>query len=428
MPRTSLLFHRDFRLLWIGDSVSQVGTWVTQTSVPLLAALVLAATPLQMGLLTAAQEGAFLLIGLPAGVWVDRMRRRPLMLGADLGRAALLLSVPIGWWLGVLTIWQLIVVGLLVGVLTVFFDVAYQSYLPVLVGRAHLVEGNSKLQASMSVAMVSGPALGGGLTQLVGAANAVLTDALSYLVSALCLWRIRTVEPARDRSTRRGLVPEIAEGLRFVFGNRLLRGAVGTTSAFNFFSNVYIAVTILLLTRDLRLAPGLVGLVMAAGGVGGVLGAVTAGRITGSIGQARTIVLSAVVAAISSVLLPLAEPGWRVLLFPAGYLISGFGTIVYNVAQVSFRQAISPDRLLGRINASVRFVVWGTLPLGGLAGGALGQWIGVRETVWIGAIGTALAPLFVLCSPLRRLRDLPSEPVAESTTSESTAPETSQSA
>lgn len=410
-PRhTSLLFPRDFRLLWIGESVSQFGTWITQTSVPLLAALVLAATPLQMGLLTAAQEAAFLLIGLPAGVWVDRLRRRPLMLGADLGRAALLLSVPIAWWLGVLTIWQLIVVGLLVGVLTVFFDLAYQSYLPTLVGREHLVEGNSKLQASLSVAMVSGPALGGGLTQLVGAANAVLADALSYLVSAWCLWRIRTVEPTPERVARPGLVPEIVEGLRFVFGNRSLRGTVGATGAWNFFNNIVTVVVILLLTRDLHLAPGLVGLLMASYGVGGVLGALTAGRIAVRIGQARTIWVSLVVTAPGLLLVPLAEPGWRLALFPIGYLVAGFGAVVYNVAQVSFRQAICPDRLLGRMNASVRFVVWGTLPLGGLAGGALGQLIGVRETVWVGAIGTALAPVFVLCSPLRRLRDLPSEP------------------
>jgi MFS family permease len=412
MRRESLLFHRDFRLLWVGDTVSQFGSIVTNTAAPLLAALVLAATPFQMGLLTAADTAAFLLVGLPAGAWVDRMRRRPLMLGADLGRALLLATIPIAWWFGVLTLTQLILVGLVVGVLTVFFDVAYQSFLPALVSREKLMEGNSKLQASQSVAFVSGPAIGGWLTQVIGAANAIGLNALGFLSSAFCLWRIRAVEPVVERAPERKLRREIAEGLKFVFSNRSLVGIVGCTATANFATNIIAAVSVLVLTRQLGASAGLVGLLLAGGGVGGVLGALLASRIANRFGQGRTIWLSILVTSPFELLLPLAGRGWLISLFAVGFLVNGFGAVVYNIAQVSFRQAICPDRLLGRMNASVRFVVWGTLPLGALVGGVLGTLIGIRPTLWVGAIGVLLCPLPVLLSPLRRLRDLPTE-VAE---------------
>ncbi|MGH3437373.1 MAG: MFS transporter [Sciscionella sp.] len=407
MPRASLLSHRDFRLLWGGQSVSELGTFVTKVSIPLLAALVLAATPLQMGLLTAAEDVAFLLIGLPVGVWVDRMRRRPVMLRADLARIALLASIPVVWWCGRLTLTQLIAVSLGVSVCTVFFDVAYQSYLPALIGRSQLVEGNAKLQASQSSAEVSGPALGGGLTQLAGAANAVLADAVSYLVSALCLWRIRTPEPEPDRPTVPNLRAEIGEGLRFVFGSRALRAIVGCTATSNFCMNITMSVAILMLTRHLGASAGTVGLLMSSGSAGGVLGAVCARRIGSGIGQTRTIWLSLTCSSPFMLLLPLTGTGDRLLLYPLGFFVGSFGAVVYNVAQLSFRQALCPDRLLGRMNASVRFVVWGTLPLGGLLGGVLGSWIGIRPTMWVAAIGIALAPLWLLCSPLRHMRELP---------------------
>jgi MFS family permease len=422
VARESLLHHRDFRLLWLGQSVSELGTAVTGTAIPLLAALVLAATPFQMGLLSAAQSAAFLLIGLPAGVWVDRMSRRRLMLGADLGRTVLLLTVPAAWWAGVLTLTQLILVGLLVGVLTVFFDVAYQSYLPALVSRAHLVEGNAKLTATQETAEIGGPALGGGLTQWFGAANAVLADAASYLVSALCLWRIRAIEPVPERLAEQNLRAQIAEGLRFVFGNRMLTAIVSTTGLSNFFTNVMSAVSVLLLTRQLGASAGEVGLLMAGGSLGGVLGALSSGWVITRIGQARTIWLSLVVTAPFALIIPLAGHGLALLLFAAGNIIVWYGGVIYNVAQVSFRQSICPDRLLGRMNASVRFAVWGTMPLGGLAGGGLGELIGIRGTMWVGAIGTVAATLCLVLSPLRRLRDLPTEaePAATSEPAEPT--------
>jgi predicted MFS family arabinose efflux permease len=405
--KDSLFLHRQFRRLWVGDTVSQFGVFVGQTVFPLLAATVLAATPFEMGVLTAAETTAFLLIGLPAGVWVDRVRRRPLMLSADFARAALMLTVPLAWWGGWLTLTQLIVVALLVGVGTVFFDIAYQSYLPSLVGREHLVEGNAKLQASQSVAQVVGPGIGGPLAQLAGAANAVLITGLGFLTSALCLLRITQPEPEPERHESPRLLPQIAEGLRFVFGNRTLRAITLTTATGNLANGAFWAVAVLFLTRTVGLGATGFGVVMAFSGAGGVLGALTAGKLNTRIGQARSIWLVPLLSWPMLLLVPLAGPGWRVGFAVAGLAVFGYGVIVYNIAQVSYRQVICPDRLLGRMNASVRFVVWGITPLGGLAGGALGEWTGVRDTLWITAGVGSFAVLWVILSPLRHLRDIP---------------------
>lgn len=407
MGRDSLWFHRDFRLLWAGDSASQFGTAVTHTVLPLIAATVLAASPAEMGLLIAAENAAFLLLGLPAGVWVDRMRRRSVMIRADLLRGALLLSVPIAWWLATLTLTHVIVVALLVGVCTLFFDVAYQSYLPSLVGRDKLIEGNAKLQVSMSVAQVAGPGAAGALAQLAGAANAIVAVGLSYLTSASFLRRIRTHEPQPPTRNGRALRTEVAEGLRFVFGNPALRAITACTAWGNFAGGAFAAVEILFLTRTLGLPAAGVGAVLAAAGGGAVLGAVTASRWTAWVGQARAVWLVPLVTWPAQLLVPLAEPGWRVGLAVAGLAVAGYGIVVYNVAQVSYRQAICPDHLLGRMNASVRFVVWGTLPLGGLLGGVLGELIGVPATVWATSGALAGAVVFVLASPLRKMRDIP---------------------
>ncbi|MEV0681543.1 MFS transporter [Actinosynnema sp. NPDC050436] len=397
----SLWHHRDFRLLWAGDTISQFGSTIGRTVLPLLAVGALAATPVQMGLLTAASTAAFLLIGLPAGVWVDRLRRRPVMLTADFVRAALMLSVPVAWWLGTLTFAHLVVVALLVGAATVMFDIAYQSYLPALVGRDQLVEGNAKLTASQSVAEVSGPAAAGGVAQAVGAANGILATGVGYLCSALFLLRIRTEEPTPRVPDRPGLVGEIAEGLRFVFGNRSLRAVVGTTGTANFFDGVALAVLVLFLVRDLGLSEGVTGLVLSSAGVGGVLGALTANRWNARFGQTRVIWLSILVTQPFGLLLPLAGPDWRLGFVVVADLVLAYGAIVYNIAQVSYRQAICPDHLLGRMNASIRFVVWGALPLGGLVGGLLGSQVGILATLWVAVVGRALSPAWVVFSPLR---------------------------
>jgi predicted MFS family arabinose efflux permease len=400
--------HPDFRRLWVGDTISQFGATVGMTVIPLLAAGALNATPFEMGLLAAASTIAFLLIGLPAGVWVDRMRRKPLMIAMDIARAALMLSVPVAWWLDLLDLPQLIVVSLAVGVCTVFFDVAYQSYLPSLVGRGQLVEGNSKLQASLSVAEVSGPAIGGYAAQFLGAANGVLATGLGYLSSAFFLGRIKTVEPAPERHPDPDLRREVMEGLRFVFSNGTLRKIVACTGTSNFFHGVQNAVMVLFLLQTAGLSEGTAGLVLSAGGIGGVIGAAAAYRLGQWVGQARLIWLVPLLTWPFTLFLPFVSDGWGLVLPMAGLAVNVFGIVVYNIGQVSYRQAICPDHLLGRMNASIRWVVWGSTPLGALAGGGLGSWLGIVPTLWISLIGSILGMLWVLFSPLRTMRDLPS--------------------
>jgi len=403
----SLFRHADFRRLFAGDAFSQLGMFVGMTAIPLLAATVLAATPFQMGLLTASEMLGFLLIGLPAGVWVDRMRRRPLMIAADLTRAVLMLSVPIAWWLGVLTLAQVIVAVLLTGIATVFFDVSYQSYLPTLVGREHLVEGNAKLQAVQSTAVLAGPSTAGVLVQLVSAASTVLATGLGYLGSALCLLRIRATEPEPERTEHDRLLPQMLEGLRFVFGSPTLRAITLCTATANLFNGTFDAVRVLFLTRTAGLSPALVGALFAVSGVGGIVAALVSGPVILRIGQARSIWLIPALTMPLTLLFPLVSQGWGLALAAFGMVSSGFGIILYNVAQVSYRQAICPDRMLGRMNASVRFIVWGAMPIGGLLGGVLGEAIGLTATVWVGLAGQTVAVFWVVCSPLRRMRDLP---------------------
>jgi MFS family permease len=411
MAKGVLLRHRDFRLLWGGESVSELGSQISLLAIPLLAVRTLHATTFEMGLLTAASTAAFLIVGLPAGVWVDRVRRRRLMIGADLGRVLALGSIPIAAAVGGLTLVQLFVVTLVSGVLTVFFDVAYQSYLLALVGRKHLVEGNAKLTGSAQVAAVAGPSVAGGLVQAIGSSAAVAVDSASFLVSAVAVGAIRSPEP-RPTVPEGGhprLVVGIAEGLRFVFGNALLRAIAATTSTSNLFSGVAAAVEIVFLVRQVHASPGVIGLLFALGGVGGVAGAFAAGPIARRLGGARATIIG-IAGSVGALLIPLTMPGAGLLYFGFGFLMVSFSAPVYNVNQVSFRQRLCPDRLLGRMNATMRFVVWGVLPIGALIGGILGAVFGLRTTLWIGALGQALAGIWLLASPMRGLRDFPDAP------------------
>jgi MFS family permease len=404
--------HRDFLLLWTAETVSEVGTMVTRLALPLLAATVLGASEWEMGLLAAATTGAFLLVGLPAGVLLDRVRRRPVMIAADLVRCALFGWVPLAWWLGVLAFWQVLLVALLGGVATVFFDVGYQSILPSVVGRDGLVEGNSKLESTRAGAEAAGPALGGALVQLAGAANAILLDAASYLLSAAALAGMRVRETVGER-TGRSLRADMAEGLRYVLRHPLLRPITACTGTANLFSGVALAVEVLYLTRVLGLTAAVIGVVLAVGMVGGVLGAVTGGWWIRRAGQGRTVVWALLVTGPPMLLMAVPGPVW----FALGVFAMSYGSVVYNVAQVSFRQSVCPDRLLGRMNASIRFLVWGTIPLGGLLGGGLAEWLGIWLTLVVSVLGTIAAPLWLVASPLRRLRDLPTgDPAAVSPT------------
>jgi MFS family permease len=411
MARGVLLRHRDFRLLWGGETISELGSQVSLLAIPLLAVRTLHATPFEMGLLTAASTAAFLVVGLPAGVWIDRTRRRWVMIAADLGRVVAIGSVPVAYAVGWLTLAQLFVVTLVSGILTVFFDVAYQSYLPTLVGREHLVEGNAKLTGSAQVAAVAGPSIAGGLVQAVGSSAAVLVDSFSFLASAGAVAAIRVPEPRPEvpESGHPKLRHDIAEGLRFVFGNTLLRAIAATTATSNFFSGVAAAVEVVFLVREVHATPGVIGLLFTMGGVGGVLGAFAAGPLARRFGGARATVIG-ILGNVGGLLVPLTMPGPLLVLFGAGLFFVSFSAVVYNVNQVSFRQRLCPDRLLGRMNASMRFVVWGVLPLGGLLGGVLGSLFGLRPTLWVGYVGEALACIWLLASPMRTMRDFPDDP------------------
>jgi MFS family permease len=413
--RRRLALGRDFHLLWGGETVSQVGSQVSQLALPLVAVTTLHATVFQVGLLEAASTLAFLLVGLPAGAWVDRLRRRPVLIAADLGRMLAFGSIPVTAAVGLLSKVQLYVVALVGGVLTVFFDVAYQSYLPALVGRDKLVESNARLQTSESLAQVAGPTVAGWLVQAVGGPYAVAVDAGSFAVSAGAVGAIGTPEttPTRGSRGRGALRREIGEGLRFVVRHPILRAIAGTTSTANLFGNIGMAVAVVFLVRSVHLRSGEIGLLFAAGAVGGVLGALSAAYLARKAGGARITIAGIAVGGVGGLLLPLTHGGGAAGFFAAGMFFNSLGAVVYNVNQVSFRQRLCPPELLGRMNASMRFVVWGTIPIGGVLGGTLGTAIGTRSTLWVSAAGSFLALIWLLASPLRAARDYPVEDLAD---------------
>lgn len=405
--RGGLWHHLGFRRLWIGETVSQLGTAVSQLALPLVAILAVHATTFQVGLLTALETAAFLVVGLPAGAWVERMRFRRVLIVNDLIRAAALGSIPLAAALGGLTIWQLYAAALVTGISTVFFDVAYMSYLPLLIGRDDLVEGNAKLQGSESVSQIAGPGLGGLLVQLLTAPYALLADALSFAWSAAWVLSIPARSPRPERAPGRHLGREIAEGLRFVLGNAMLRAIAMCTGLCNLFSSMTIAVLYVLLARELHVPAGIIGLITSTAAVGGLLGSLIASRVAARLGQGPAIWISAACIGPGAFVAPFAHRDWTLVLLALANVVVWMGIVVYNVTQVSFRQGLCPPRLLGRMNATMRFLVWGTMPLGGVLGGALGSAVGVRATLLAAAVGQALSFLPVYWSPLRRMRDLP---------------------
>ena len=413
-PTGGLWRHPDFLKLWSAETVSQFGTQVGQLALPLVAILELDATAFEVAVLVTVQFLPFIFFTLPAGVWVDRVRRRPILIAGDLGRAALLATVPITYAADAMTIWQLYVVSFLVGICTVFFDVAYQSYLPSLVERTRIIEGNSKFEVSRSTAQIAGPGLGGALVELFTAPYAVLVDAISFLGSGLFILGIRRIEEVPTESVhemRPSLWSELKEGLRFVLGNPALRGQAGCTATSNFFFSLGFAIILVYLVRELDLSAGIIGVVLSLGSAGSLLAAVTTARISERYGVGPTAISAAFAAGPAMALVALAPQDSPIPFLVVAQLILGFSVVVYNIMVVSYRQAICPERLQGRMNSVMRFIVWGTIPLGTLAGGALGTWVGLRETIAIGAIGAGSAFLWLLLSPMRSVRDMPTEPL-----------------
>jgi MFS family permease len=409
-PSGALWSHRDFLKLWTGQTISEFGSQVSGLAIPAVAVLTLKATPFQVAALATVEFLPFLLLTLPAGVWVDRWRRRWILIAGDLGRAVLLASIPVAYAFGHLTLAQLYVVGFVVGINTVFFDVAYQSYLPQLVDRETLVEGNSKLQMTVSGAAIAGPGLSGGLIALASAPYAILVDAFSFVVSGGFTAAIRKREDLPPVTERRKLLVELWEGLRYVTGHRLLFPQALSTGSSNFATNVLFSVYFVYAYRHLGLTPGLMGVIGAIAATGWLIGSATADRLRRRLGVNGATILGASLTGPSALLVPFAPShGWAIPVLAVSGMLGGFGAVVYNIQQVSLRQAITPERLQGRMNASMRFFVWGTIPLGSLVGGALATAFSVRTALFVGACLGFSSTLPILLSPLRKIREFPEQ-------------------
>jgi MFS family permease len=394
----------EFLKLWGGQAISEIGSQVSLLALPTVAILVLGASPFQVGLLAACENLAFPVLGLVAGVYVDRLRRRPIMIVCDVGRLLALASVPVAFALGALSMGQLYAVALIVGVGTVFFDVSYQSYLPALIPRADLIEGNTKLQVTGSVAQMAGPALGGFLIQLLGPARAVTADAASFLISVVSLVWIRRPEPSpapSSASGRRGFFAEMWEGIQVVFGSPTIWKIAGSTSTSNLGSNLFFAVFLIFVYRNLHLNPGTVGVIFAAGAAGGLLGALTAAWIPRRIGLGPTLFVTILLGGLSLILVPLAQFGFAIPLLFASMFVGSFVNPVYNINQVSLRQAITPDRVQGRMNATVRTIIWGTNPIGAFIGGIIGSTYGILPALYVGIAVSLCAGFWILLGPIR---------------------------
>jgi MFS family permease len=415
VPRGGLWRHRDFLKLWSAETISQFGTQVSLLALPFIAITILDASAFAVAALGTVEFLPFLLFTLPAGVWVDRLPRRMILIVADYGRAALLFSVPLAYAFDALTLAQLYVVGFLVGTFTVFFDVAYQSYLPSLVQRGQIIEGNSKLEVSRNVSQITGPGIAGGLIGLITAPYAVLVDAISFVVSGAFLSAIRKQEqrPAPVEGAKPRMRTELWEGLQYVVRHPLLRPQALCTGTSNFFSNVTFSIFLVYAVRTLDLSAAEVGLIFTLGGPGGLLGALVSQRLTRRFGVGPTTVAMTLLFGGAGFLVPLAPQSFPHPFLVASGLIFGFSVVVYNITQVSLRQAITPERIQGRMNSVMRFLVWGTIPLGSLTGGALASTIGLRETLFVGAVGGLLSGLPIILSRAQRTLGQIPEPEPE---------------
>ncbi|XBH22184.1 MFS transporter [Jonesiaceae bacterium BS-20] len=416
MPKTSrrqsLAYHFDFRQLWIGDALSQVGAQLTLLALPLYAVTQLNASELQMGYLTAAQTIAFLVVGLPAGAWIDRMVKRKVLIWADLVRAVALGTVVVTALSGHGNMAILYGASLVISVATVFFDVAHLSYVPGLVGIKNISEGNTKLQATYAIAAVAVPAIGGMLLRVIMAPVLIAVNVVTYLLSIVFLRRIKQEEVLPPKDSHLPLVPAIAEGLRFIATTPLLNRLVFSTGAATLFSTMGWSMLMLYVIKTLRLSETDVGVVLSASAIGGIIGAVFARKISLYVGEGRIIAISAAATPVLFVGIPLAAflatrgVNPMIPLIISGFL-SQITSTLFNVAQVSFRQRLCPPHLLGRINASFRFIVWGGMPFAGLIGGWVAHQFGLVTMLWLVIAGELAAALPLVFSKFITMRELP---------------------
>ncbi|WP_432994352.1 MFS transporter [Dactylosporangium sp. CA-233914] len=422
----SLWRDADFVKFWSAESLSLLGAQVSLVAIPLLAVTTLSASPLQMGVVNAAQTAPFLLFTLLAGVWVDRVRRLPLLRAANFGRAVAYGVIPLAILLDVMNVGLLGVLVFLGATLTVVFDLAYQSYLPSLVGNHHLIDANGRLEGSRSFAQAAGPGLGGLLVGVLTAPVAILVNAATYLISATTLLTIGRKEPAPEPEPGPAvsLLTQIGRGVRLAVSNTYLRALGAEAATYNLFNQMLWAVLILFMSRGLHLSPLTIGIVLSAEGVGALLGSAVAARLSRRYGLGPTLIASILVANLAPLLIPVAGGGpvLAALIIGLALFVNGAGLCVYAIQAISVRQAAVTSDVLGRTNAGYRFAVTGAAAIGALAGGALGEWIGLRPTMLLGALGTLAAIWFVVRSPIPRLRDL-AELEPESATAVSTAGE-----
>jgi MFS family permease len=426
-PKGSLWRDRNFMTLWSGQALSQFGGQITELALPVLAVLILNASEWEVGVLGAAQFAAFLVVGLPAGAWIDRMRKRHVMIWADVVRAVALASLPLLAVFGQLQIWHMYVVALVMGIATVFFDVSNQSFIPSLVRTNQIAEANGKLQSTEQLAGLAGPAAAGWLIGVLTAPLAIVIDALTYVASFIALLFTKDHEKLREPEDHAPLLKEIGEGLRWVFGNPLLRRIVGTTGVANFFNTIMMTLLPIYVLRELGLTPAMFGIVFSFSAVGGLLGAIATPRIVARIGEARAIPLSSIGFCLVPFFIPAISlvPALAFPLMVVNFFLGSFMILLYNITQVTFRQRITPPRLLGRMNASVRFVVWGVMPISAVLAGAIGTWIGVVPALWIGAFGQLFSCLFVVIGPFWTMHDLPDAHADHARTADGSATEQS---
>jgi MFS family permease len=401
--RSPLYRHADFRRLWAGQSISQLGSQVSGLALPLVAVLALKSSATRVSLLGMFDMLPFLLFALPAGAWVDRVARRPVLIAADTGRALALGSVPLAAAIAHVTYAQLCVVGFVAGMLTVFFDVAYQSYLPSLVEQEHIVDANAKLEVSRSGATIAGPGLAGLLVQWITAPYAVAADAVSFAWSVLFLIRIRGRETLDPPEASPSLRREIVEGLRYLLGDPKWRSMATYVAVFNLGTGITGPLILVWAVRRWGLSAGELGLAFMLGNIGWLLGALVAQRTSATLGLGRTLVLGGFLGGAPFLLVPLAPARYAIPTLIVVEAICQLGIVVFNVNGISLYQTQVPKRILGRMNASRRWIVWGVIPLGNVLGGALAAEIGLRQTLIIGSAISAAAAVFLLSPAIRTL-------------------------
>jgi predicted MFS family arabinose efflux permease len=411
---TKQLFRNPrFAWLFTAQTLSVMGSQLGGFAVTVVAVVMLSASEGEMGILNAANTAAFLVVGLLAGAWVDRWVKRRVMIIADLVRMVMMALIPILYFAGSLQIWHLIVIGAVVGVATVFFDVAYQSVIPILFKSEHIAPANSALETSSQISHISGPPIAGSLIAFMTAPVVLIFDAVSFGISALTLSFIKDDEKPKPLEDRRPLHKEIAEGVKFVWNEPIIRAVSFCTSSTNLFNTIGTTLMGIYVLRELEISLPVFGLIMTIAGVGGLLGASMSAKLAAWMGEGQLIAISAFGSAAAFMMVPLTglvDHFWAPFILAAIEFAISFFVLTYNITQVSARQRICPKPLLGRMNASIRFFVWGVMPIGALLAGVLGTAFGAFTTIVIGGVGMLFASLFVILHPLARMRKLPVAP------------------